>query len=197
MTHVTCRLTAKNRDELRNPTLGNRVWATFTFTVDIKYSAVYFRYVLRAIFLPARRYARADTSYGPVSVCVCLSQVGVLSKRQYEPRRFWHVSFLPPILHLENFTTASQSCCRQTCRRSSLLTTLTTWLNDGRCYDAMYTHLHTVYKLDRSALTPVLRFVVDFCTHLVMPRRRRALSDAAIRPSVHPSVCPMAQLPRL
>jgi len=31
MTHVTCRLTAKNRDQLRNPTLGNRVWATFTF----------------------------------------------------------------------------------------------------------------------------------------------------------------------
>jgi len=32
MTHVTCRLTAKNRDQLRNPTLGNRVWATFAFT---------------------------------------------------------------------------------------------------------------------------------------------------------------------
>ena len=32
-------------------------------------------------FLPARRYATAGTSYGPVSVCVCLSQVGVLSKR--------------------------------------------------------------------------------------------------------------------
>jgi len=31
MTHVTCRLTAKNRDQLRNPTLGNRVWAAFTF----------------------------------------------------------------------------------------------------------------------------------------------------------------------
>ena len=29
MTHVTCRLTAKNRDQLRNPSLGNRVWATF------------------------------------------------------------------------------------------------------------------------------------------------------------------------
>ena len=28
MTHVTCRLTAKTRDQLRNPTLGNRVWAT-------------------------------------------------------------------------------------------------------------------------------------------------------------------------
>ena len=29
MTHVTCRLTAKNRDPLRNPTLGNRVLAPF------------------------------------------------------------------------------------------------------------------------------------------------------------------------
>jgi len=32
MTHVTWRLTAKNRDQLRNPTLGDRVWATFTFS---------------------------------------------------------------------------------------------------------------------------------------------------------------------
>ena len=31
MTHITCRLTAKNRDQLGNPTLGNRVWATFTY----------------------------------------------------------------------------------------------------------------------------------------------------------------------
>ena len=31
MTHVTCRLTAKNRDQFWKPTLGNRVWATFTF----------------------------------------------------------------------------------------------------------------------------------------------------------------------
>ena len=30
MIHVICRLTAKNRDQLRNHTLGNRVWATFT-----------------------------------------------------------------------------------------------------------------------------------------------------------------------
>jgi len=32
MTHIACRLTAKNRDQLRNPMLSNRVWATFTFT---------------------------------------------------------------------------------------------------------------------------------------------------------------------
>jgi len=36
LTHVTCRLTAKNRDQLRNPMLGNRVWATFTFYNSIK-----------------------------------------------------------------------------------------------------------------------------------------------------------------
>ena len=35
MTHVTCRLTSKNRDQLRNPTLGNRVWATFTFIAEL------------------------------------------------------------------------------------------------------------------------------------------------------------------
>jgi len=36
MTHVTCRLTAENRDQLRNPTLGrpNRVRVTFTFYLD-------------------------------------------------------------------------------------------------------------------------------------------------------------------
>ena len=33
MIYVTCRLTAKNLDQLRNPALGNRVWATFTFFV--------------------------------------------------------------------------------------------------------------------------------------------------------------------
>jgi len=34
MTDVTCRLTAKNWDQLRNPTLGNQVWATFTFVTE-------------------------------------------------------------------------------------------------------------------------------------------------------------------
>jgi len=28
---LTCRLTAKNRDQFLSPTLGDRVWATFTF----------------------------------------------------------------------------------------------------------------------------------------------------------------------
>ena len=37
MTHVTCRLTAKNRDQLRNPTLGNLLWATFTLFYRTRY----------------------------------------------------------------------------------------------------------------------------------------------------------------
>jgi len=41
MTDVTCRLTAKNRDQLRNPTLGNRVWATF-FTFGDRQGYRYF-----------------------------------------------------------------------------------------------------------------------------------------------------------
>jgi len=35
MTHVTCRLTAKNLDQLRNPTLSNRVWSTFAFFNEV------------------------------------------------------------------------------------------------------------------------------------------------------------------
>ena len=37
MTHVTCRLTAMNRDQLQNPTLCNQVWATFTFFTTISF----------------------------------------------------------------------------------------------------------------------------------------------------------------
>ena len=48
MTHVTCRLTAKNRDQLRNPTLGNRVWATFlrlTYGKSVRQINVRVRYL--------------------------------------------------------------------------------------------------------------------------------------------------------
>ena len=37
--------------------------------------------VLLTVLLPGRRFASAGNSYGPVSVCVCLSQVGVLLKQ--------------------------------------------------------------------------------------------------------------------
>ena len=44
MTHLTCRLSVKNRDQLRNPTLGNRVWATFTFLVTTAKTCTVFSY---------------------------------------------------------------------------------------------------------------------------------------------------------
>ena len=31
---MTISMTAKNRDQLRNPTLGDRVWAAFSFYAD-------------------------------------------------------------------------------------------------------------------------------------------------------------------
>jgi len=40
MTHVTCGLTAKNRDHLRNPMLGNRVWATFLMSSSTFFTSV-------------------------------------------------------------------------------------------------------------------------------------------------------------
>jgi len=39
MTRITCRLTVKNRDQPRNPTLGNRVWAAFTFSISVFYES--------------------------------------------------------------------------------------------------------------------------------------------------------------
>ena len=50
MTHVTCKLTAKNRDQLRNSTLGNRVSAAFSFF-----------YLCPAQFCRAGQLATADT----------------------------------------------------------------------------------------------------------------------------------------
>jgi len=97
MTHVTCRLTAKNRDQLRNPTLGNRVRASFTFFIlssvvsgraglwhtehDIETVELLKQNDAELYFLPARRYPSAATSYRPVSVSVCISvSVSVTSR---------------------------------------------------------------------------------------------------------------------
>ena len=56
--------------------------------------------VLVSLF-PARRCASAGTSYCPVSVCpsVCLSQVGVLSKRLDESIWVLACELFPPILY--------------------------------------------------------------------------------------------------
>ena len=92
MTYVTWRLTAKNRDQLPNPTLGNWVWATFTFftlscacliTVDLPTLNTVtalsilvntFRFLLRFLqhsllfALTFMDYAHTNTAYDRVSI---------------------------------------------------------------------------------------------------------------------------------
>jgi len=90
MTQVTCRLTAKNRDQLWNPTLGSRVWAyLYLFCpgdvvaqcqgVGVTTKRLRDRFAVRALlrndcgqvvyfiyFLFKHRRQRADATYMPV-----------------------------------------------------------------------------------------------------------------------------------
>ena len=68
MTHITCRLNAKNRDHLRNPTLGNRVWATVTFSHALAATEV-------TETGEAYRFA-VDDGAGDTDLCFVLSAAG-------------------------------------------------------------------------------------------------------------------------
>ena len=71
MTHVICRLTAKNRDQLRNPTLGSRVRATFTvFTWVIGLHEQRAVHVVVSAWLPHQQPAQRVHSFGDVSPLV-------------------------------------------------------------------------------------------------------------------------------
>ena len=63
MTHVTCRLTAKIRDQLRNHTLGNRVWATFRLQRTSQHAATRTRLasVRLSVCLSVRRHHQTLT----------------------------------------------------------------------------------------------------------------------------------------
>jgi len=67
--------------------------------------------LFQTVFSPARRY-------GPVSVCVCPSQVGVLSKRWTNRAGFRHGSFLPPIPHCVKRGNSSISINKDTSLRN-------------------------------------------------------------------------------
>ena len=71
MTHVTCRLTAKNRDQLRNPTLGNRVWATYTFfAVYGQFITLTMQYCLQDDAREAARRARPSAAGDTCFACI-------------------------------------------------------------------------------------------------------------------------------
>jgi len=68
MTHITWRLTAKNGDQLRNPTLGNRVWATFTFYESLHYSCGREMELLQQVVGGG---SCPGEEYPPLSCCCC------------------------------------------------------------------------------------------------------------------------------
>jgi len=84
MTHIICRLTAKNRDQLWNPTHGNCVWATFLLFYCVCYQVPACMYVLSVIVvcvcvcvcLCSRKWATT-----PVSCCRCSSHVWASRRR--------------------------------------------------------------------------------------------------------------------
>jgi len=64
MTHVTCRLTAKNQDKLRNHTLGNRVWDTITFTFTVIIIIIIITVTVRCCFAIGRcKFVGVSASY--------------------------------------------------------------------------------------------------------------------------------------
>ena len=69
MTHITCRLTAKNRDQLLNPRLGDRVWATFTFTFYRPQSSSPSAVVCYCCGVAAKCFCRRSTSSRRSTLC--------------------------------------------------------------------------------------------------------------------------------
>jgi len=56
------------------------------------------KYIVLRLLLPARRYASAGTSYGPVSMSVC--HKSEFYRNEWTDRAgFWHVGFIRPMLH--------------------------------------------------------------------------------------------------
>jgi len=100
MTHVTCRLAAKNRGQLRKPTLGNPVWATFTFSHGVDGSADFWNShlarvhsyvqthsILAPSVLPATRHS--TRTYRPCLRAVNMSSVYGYSRSQSNlPHRY-------------------------------------------------------------------------------------------------------------
>jgi len=88
MTHVTCRLTAKNRDQLWNPMLGNQVWATFTFTC-------YFCVLQSVMFCKKNILLVTQTTCKTLYVS-CTGRIALASTPNYELEDFVRANFYHP-----------------------------------------------------------------------------------------------------
>ena len=80
MTHVTCRLTAKKRDQLRDPTLGNRVWATFTF-FNFRMHHFVVKFSLKKFFCLRRQRGINPTNQNPADAVAGAAAESIKSHR--------------------------------------------------------------------------------------------------------------------
>ena len=119
MTHVTCRLTAKNRDQLRNTTLSNRVRATFTFfnllsSANEKATPTFIKYTILDL----------DTGRSHHHLHVVVGQVHAnVSHRQLQ---LLPVDVAAPVLHIT-------SCSHQNSAPSSM-TAANKWSKNSAAY---------------------------------------------------------------
>jgi len=99
MTHVTCRLTAKIRDQLRNHTLGNRVWATFRLQRTSQHAATRTRLasVCLSVCLSVRRHHQTLTCRACRRSRWCRSHSPLLAR--------------PPCCHRTSSLARAGTCC--------------------------------------------------------------------------------------
>jgi len=94
MTHVTYRLTAKNRDQVRNPMLSNRVRAIFTFYPFKLYHSDHIWWLLPSLIEPAVQVRLSISRlYVRLLVCALKRQEAQLSPRDRAMRRVsWNLA---------------------------------------------------------------------------------------------------------
>ena len=108
MIHVTCRLTAKNRDQLRDPTLGNRVWAAF-FTTTALRSAVNASSVVFTATSEAEYRGAVVGLFSGARLRYAVLEGGTGARDQRTGEKCRRTSGQTPVLHLRIYELLSSS----------------------------------------------------------------------------------------
>ena len=124
MTHRTCRLTAKNQDQLQNPTLGNRVWATFTLFNITWHNSVHLLWHRVAWWLGLQQRHRYNSQLLRHRVTTT-SEAGLLFELK-TAQRAMRCEYLPHRISV------SANTCSNYPPRSSFRTQNRTWTNSRK-----------------------------------------------------------------
>ena len=128
MTHVTCRLTAKNRDQLWNPTLGNRVRTTFFAAVSVteKWTAVGQRAMSNARTRPQTHLKYVDARLSTKLRCIFTHlrdrwQLPPSSYPHHSPRIARQIQYSRPILTPQTSRLVTRCTRQRRCRDGACL----------------------------------------------------------------------------